>query len=396
MRQALFISVSILGIAVAILFLKRIRPADLQTSDFINFYAAGSIVRRGDSATLYTRETQNAAFHSLLGYATTQYFLHPPFEAAGFALFSYLPIQNAFIVWTLINVALLGILPAVLKPAVPLISSAPYFGILGLAFLPVLIALSLGQDSVLLLFIYGSCYALLVRRRDAAAGAVLALAAIKFQYLVVFLPLILAWRKFRFLAGFLAGSLGLACVSAITVGMKGLLTYFTFLRSFEVHSGYGSLNPTLMVNWRGFLAGTGLTAHLAAYTLFGSFALLALGFACTRVQAEHATNLVFAICLTISLTASPYTHFPDASLLLLSILIVLDHVHGPQRSYCAKLAQSCCALLFLWPWLLLALGGHYWWNSRIYLVFPVLLLFLLAIVAVLHHENRTFGQIAAA
>jgi len=35
MRQALFISVSILGIAVAILFLKRIRPADLQTSDFI-------------------------------------------------------------------------------------------------------------------------------------------------------------------------------------------------------------------------------------------------------------------------------------------------------------------------------------------------------------------------
>ncbi len=63
MRQALFISVSILGIAVAILFLKRIRPADLQTSDFINFYAAGSIVRRGDSATLYTRETQNAAFH---------------------------------------------------------------------------------------------------------------------------------------------------------------------------------------------------------------------------------------------------------------------------------------------------------------------------------------------
>src|SRR5438876_8391859 len=42
-----------------------------------------------------------------------------------------------------------SILPAVLKPAVPLISSAPYFGILGLAFLPVLIALSLGQDSVL-------------------------------------------------------------------------------------------------------------------------------------------------------------------------------------------------------------------------------------------------------
>src|SRR5215470_14360711 len=395
MKRTLSICVAILAIAIAIGFLNHIRPADLQTTDFINFYAAGSVVRHGGGATLYSRQTQDAAFKNAIGFTSTQYFLHPPFEAGWFALLSYLPIQRAFTVWTLVNVALVGLLPLVLKSAVRLILRKPYVATLALAFLPVPTALTLGQDSVLLLFIFSSCYALLRQQRNATAGLALALAAIKFQYLIVLLPLILMSRKSRLLPGFLTGAFCLVCLSVLMVGVKGLQTYFTFLLDFGVHSGYGSINPTLMVNWPGFLQGMGLTRHTAAYSMIGSLLLFALGFRCMRVLSEHSQDLIFAICLTISFAATPYAHFPDAAILLLPMLIVIDHVNFSQHGKLATLTQACCGLLFLWPWLLLALSGHYWWNSRIFLVFPAVLLFLFAAVAALYQENRSVRKFVA-
>jgi hypothetical protein len=40
-----------------------------------------------------------------------------------------------------------------------------------------------------------------------------------------------------------------------------------------------------------------------------------------------------------------------------------------------KLVPAWCALLFAGPVLLMLAGGHYWWNSRIYLMFIPVVLF---------------------
>ena len=180
------VAVVVLEVAVAVTLAPLTTPARLKTTDFVNFYVGASIVRHGGGAQLYRRETQDAAYQSIAGYQSNQYFLHPPFEAAALMPLTFLSMEQAFVVWTLINVALLGCLPLLLMPCIP--SVAPR-ALLGFGFLPVLVALTLGQDSILLLFVLTASYLLMFKQRDFAAGMVLALAAIKFQYLVILIPL---------------------------------------------------------------------------------------------------------------------------------------------------------------------------------------------------------------
>lgn len=57
----------------------------------------------------------------------------------------------------------------------------------------------------------------------------------------------------------------------------------------------------------------------------------------------------------------------------------------------SKLVAACCFLFFVWPAVLLAWGGHYFWNRRIYLVFPVILLFIGTRVAELWSSDTRNG-----
>jgi hypothetical protein len=396
MKRVILIGVLVIEIAVALTLVPVTNHARLQTTDFVNFYAAASVVRDGHGSVLYQRETQDAALESILEFKSTQYFLHPAFEAAAFVPLSYLPIERAFVVWSLINVGLLGLLPLVLMPCVPLVARRPYVALLGFAFLPALTALTLGQDSILLLFVLSMSYLLLYRRQDMAAGLVLALAGIKFQYLLILVPLLLAWRKYRLAAGFGLGCACLAFLSLLITRPRGILEYFRFLREFDIHSGYGSLNPTLMVNWRGFLSGLGETSHTRAYTLAGGIVLFAVGLACSQLPENGKKHsLIFALYVTIALAAAPYAHFPDMTLLLLPILLVLDYVAAGQTSKVARrLVTVCCVSMFVWPLVLLAMGGHYWWNSRIYLVFPLVVFFVIAIASLILQRQNILGPVA--
>ena len=138
----------------------------------------------------------------------------PPFQAGAIALFALLSFEHAFVLWTLINVVLIGLLPLILMPCVPLLARKPYLGLLAFCFPPMLIAFVLGQDAPLLPVVIGTSYLLMCRKKDVAAGLVLSIVAIKFQYLAILLPLLLFSRKFRLLAGCALGCICLAaCVS---------------------------------------------------------------------------------------------------------------------------------------------------------------------------------------
>jgi hypothetical protein len=359
----------------------------VQPTDFVNFYVGASIVRNGGGAKLYQRETQDATYQSILHRKSNQYFLHPAFEAAGLAPLTLLSLERAFVSWTLINVALLGSLPLFLIHCIPLVEAKPYVGMLGFCLLPSLTALTLGQDSILLLFLICGSYLLLCKKVDGGAGLVLSLATIKFQYVVILLPLLLLWRRWRLGAAFALGCGCLAALSCAITGWHGLADYFNFLHTFEVHSGYGGLDPALMANARGFLKGIGWADNFSLYALI-ELMLLGLGVAGWWICRTRDDGLMFALFLSIALAAAPYAHFPDLSVLFLPILLVLDHLRTMGiRTASRKFLLLCCAAMVLWPFLLLLLGGHYWWNSRIYLVFPILTLFIFALFSELY-SNR--------
>ena len=395
MNRAILIGVLLIEIVAAFTLFPRIDRDKIKTSDFLNFYAAATLVRQGKGPVLYRRETQDAVLEPLLGIKSPQYFLHPPFEAGMLAPLSYLSVEHAFVVWTLFSLGLMGLLPLVLKDSVPLIARRPYLPLFGFAFYPVVIALGLGQDSVLILFALSFAYRLMTADKDFWSGMALAVAAVKFQYVVIFLFLLLCWRKFRIVAGCLLGCIFLAGVSILIVGAHGMVEYVAFVRDFNAHTGYGALKPALMVNLRGLLAGMALASAHAVWWA-GEALLLIAGVACARVVAVRSSNsLPFALFVALSLFISPYAYFPDMTILILPILLAVDYAAKMEHPRKRGMILAACAAFFFLPLVLLALGGHRWWNSRIYLMGFAVIFFIgiLAAEIALSSRSRTSAVI---
>lgn len=365
----------ILEVAVFLIMVPVANPVHLRTTDFLNFYVGASIVHRGDGAHLYSRQVQDAEYESLVGYKSSQYFLHPPFEAVALAPLTALSLKQAYIAWMLFNVALLGCLPLLLIPCVSFVNRRPYLLFLAFCFLPVVIALNTGQDSIILLFVFSAAYLLVSRGKEFLAGLVLALVAIKFQYLAILVPLLLCWRRLRLLCGMVAGGALLGFISLLVTGAHGLLQYLDFVRSFDAHGGYGGLNPKVMVNARGFLAGIGYAEHASTYGAWiGMLLVAATALWMIRSQHESESSLHFSLLITIALVASPYAHFPDMTILVLPAVLAIDCVATKASSH-PKLLASASAALFVIPHVLLSRGRHYWWENDVYLLFIVILLF---------------------
>jgi hypothetical protein len=160
--------VAAIEIVMAVVLIPSTDHARIETTDFLNFHVGATIVREGQGRSLYQAETQQLVLKSILGHRVTEYYLHPPFEALAFLPLSYLRIERAFVIWTLLNTALLGTLPLLFAEYVSFISRKPYLGLLGFAFPPVIASLTLGQDSILVLFCISVAYLLGEKRRDFA------------------------------------------------------------------------------------------------------------------------------------------------------------------------------------------------------------------------------------
>jgi hypothetical protein len=201
----IMVSAVVLQIAIALVLIPLTDRARVLPTDFVNFYMGASIVARGQGAELYQRETQDASYQRLLHQESHRYFLHPAYEAAALSPLTHLRLEQAFVLWTLINIAFLSFLPLILIKCAPLVRAKPYLGMFSFCLFPCLTALTLGQDSIVLLFVISLTYLLLSRNRDLAAGFLLSLATIKFQYVLILLPLLLLSRRFRLGVGFALG-----------------------------------------------------------------------------------------------------------------------------------------------------------------------------------------------
>jgi hypothetical protein len=153
-----------------------------------------------------------------------------------------------------------------------------------------------------------------VKKREFVAGLVLALATVKFQIVLILALLLVVSRKFRLIGGFFAGCAFLALASVLVTGGSGIIEYSRFVHRFDLHNGYGNVNPASMMNWRGVLAGIGWEDHLRLYSTIGSAILIALGIVASQwVRATKNQELGFSLYFAIALAASPYNFFSGCS-----------------------------------------------------------------------------------
>ena len=105
-----------------------------------------------------------------------------------------LPYVTAYLVWAIFNIALIVGFWILLRPRLPNLNNlSPALPLLAMfAFFPVIMALLQGQDSILLLFLYGLAFSALATGRAFVAGVFLALALFKFQLVLPFVLVLLA------------------------------------------------------------------------------------------------------------------------------------------------------------------------------------------------------------
>ncbi len=215
----------------ALLFPLFRQTLNWQTSDFTACYRAGQMVGAGQGAQVYNYdaasnygpalEAQMAATHQHL---VLKRFVSAPFVLLIFAPLSYLSHYHAEIVWYVINVCLMLAWPLLLLKVLK--GKVLVFALLGpVFFIPVVVGMVQGQTSTLTLFLFALCYVSLREGRPVLAGSALAMAAIKPQFVIPALLVLVLCKYWKAVGSFFATSLGLLALSSLLVGWRTALSY---------------------------------------------------------------------------------------------------------------------------------------------------------------------------
>ncbi|MEI9980980.1 MAG: glycosyltransferase family 87 protein [Edaphobacter sp.] len=292
-------------------------------TDFRTFYTAGHMLRTGADLYNYDAElSQQSALVSPNRYALP--FLSPPYTALLFVPLSLSKYWPAYLLFAALNLALCALAAKVMHPHLLSLNARwpPLAPLLFLSFMPLAVALTMGQLSIILLLLYCSCYAALKNSNPFLAGILLALALIKFQIAAPIALLFLLWRQWRFLAGFLTGAATLTLISILITGPRAFATYLHSLvfmskaSSNPVGEARYGMFPTQMPNLYGlFHTLSGGATWSLALTILCS--LLVLFWA-----ARQKPSLPLALLAGVLVSYHLYLY--DLTLLLLPITLVFN------------------------------------------------------------------------
>lgn len=234
--------------------------------------------------------------------------------------------------------------------------------LLGAAFLPVYAALANGQDVWFVAALFGLAVLLARQGCELAAGAILSVCSIK-PHLFVFVPVVLLiHRKWRILAGGVAGAAAQVAISAVFEGWDWVGRFLTAIGDPRVHPR-AEVMPTL----RGMTEMTG-----APPWLFWLLAGMVAGGVVLAAIRCRSTEVALAAALAGGLLANYHAYLPDAVLLLVAFVLLrrqglagmplwlfvllvsplpcLLFLYGPPLAYLLPAAMvGALAGVLLWP-----------------------------------------------
>lgn len=200
--------------------------------------------------------------------------------------------------------------------------------------LPAYVALFNGQDIGFLLLFIAAAVALSRRGHEFAAGAILTLCAAKFHLFLLVPIVVLAQRRWRMLAGAVAGGVLLAALSFAAAGPGWPREYVALLSDSYLDASLAH-SPGL----RGFYAGMPGEVYLRSAILLALAVVVWLG---ARRTKDFAQPL--GIALAAGIAGAFHTYLADCALLLPAIIATLET--NPRQLIALALASPV-------PWFLL-------------------------------------------
>lgn len=229
-------------------------------ADFTSFYTGFYLVRVGEGANLYNAAIQSIYQQQFMGGITFEggvlLFPNPPFVAIIFSPISYLRLDAAFYLWTLLQLALLIWILFRLnqlfshwdrKERIILVITI-------LAFWPLTYNFLLGQFSLLLLVSFLQMYMALKNSKQIHAGLWMVLLAIKPQTLLIPGMMTLNKKYWRVaLTAVIAGIL-LFIATSLIIGFQTWLGYIQSLKALGSYFGEFGVTPSSEYTLRGVLS----------------------------------------------------------------------------------------------------------------------------------------------
>lgn len=278
-------------------------------SDFAVFYRAALLVSHGKTAQVYDKNAQEQAgwLHS----SHVGYFYHPFFEMPLFLPFTLFSYRVSFWIWSAISAGLVALSAWRLGK---LVRSPVHPLLLSFAFFPVLLLLSVGQDSAFLLLLFVLAFDDWEQDRNLTCGIYLGLALIRFQYAIPLLALLFMRRRSKALvAGFGATVVTMLGGWWMAAGTSGLVSYWQILRNHDAQ------NPVVMFNLRGLISlghvGEQSLVVIACSVLFGLWLVTRTGI---------TDRLYFGAAVAVSVLTSYHGLGHDAVILIIPLLMALD------------------------------------------------------------------------
>lgn len=323
--------------ALAILLVAAVlwsaNSANVERTDFALTYVGAHMVHSGMGEQLYDTGRQIQLRDSLFQHASPLYFEHPPFEAVALAPIAALPYRAAYLIWGLLNVTVILGLVVWLRPYFAWPHEDVTYVFLWLLFAPLGVAIYQGQSSIVLLAAYAAAFVELKHSRPFAAGAVFALALVKFQFAIPMALIFLFRKEWRFLAGFVASAVVLAGVSLAGIGWGGMLEYLRLLSKIGANPqnvSYGSAVDMPTIHGLVYaLGGRHLgTMAMSGLVILVSLALLVWVARRWQISNRHSSDLMFAGAIAASLLSGPHMFTQDFTPLIVSMFLAASYRHA--------------------------------------------------------------------
>jgi len=322
--------------------------------DFLYFYTLGKMFNEYPAEKLYDYELQNRVLTNLQPHPVTIYSPnpYPPFVGLLFRPFAKMPYTRALLLWSFLSLSMyLGGVIVMTRRFFPgnwlRGSSILCFS---LSLYPLVLTLNLGHISTI--GFLAICLALCEQDRghQFRAGMCLSACLYKPTLLLLFIPMLLITKRYRALAGFVAGGAAMAMLVTLAQGLSVWTGYAKLLfafgsASFHAHPYINRLYYVDLSTFSALLPGGrrwfGLVPLFTAAAC--AFTFLARAWRNSSVYPGTRDTLIWATTLMWTMVLNVYVPIYDCVLLvpgMIATLATLDRVPS---------GKSGALLRLLWP-----------------------------------------------
>lgn len=350
-------AIIIVYVLVAALVLTSVLHGNAVT-DWVSFYAAGTLVREGQGARLYDFAAQAAVQRSFFGEnVEPNAYPLPAFVAIVLAPLTALPFAASFSVVLVLNLMLLG---GIARAGWRYLEGVPGRRTLiacAVVSTPVFVTVLHAQLDLVVLAAIIACLAMLRRERPMSAGAILAIALVKPHVAAAIVLLLIVKGEWRALVGF--GSVGIPLLlgPVLLFGPGILRDQIALIASYPGSSTDHRVAAEMMVNVRGLVTSTTGSSNVWLWAVpLLIIALASAAFAIRAWRAHPSTDAQsWALALTLPLLYSPHVHLQTMVLVVAAAVLYVRARADAGRSITAEAALGALVLVaFMW---LLATAG---------------------------------------